>query len=279
MAAELLSRHKHAFHWLHIIGVLGSLCVVTPAIAWSAPFSPMRALLVFAIALVAWCQNIGLMHEGAHRLPRGPRWLGLSVVRFSHALGALRFTSTRFAHLLHHAHLGTERDPDRAGYATTTTVGKRLRYLAMVGPLRARFAPVDVSSALDAMAAERRGQHERDCRRDASLVVLVQLSLIPLFGLYYPVVMAALIAANVLSNVREMAEHGLDGQGAYVHIRVSPVGVSLLSTPGFWFHGIHHLHPTLHYLELPGRAAIGRSETDLPYVERAGAIRYLFTGR
>jgi hypothetical protein len=64
MAAELLSRHKHAFHWLHIIGVLGSLCVVTPAIAWSAPFSPMRALLIFAIALVAWCQNIGLMHEG-----------------------------------------------------------------------------------------------------------------------------------------------------------------------------------------------------------------------
>jgi len=60
-----------------------------------------------------------------------------------------------------------------------------------------------------------------DCRRDAKLVVLVQLSLIPLFGLYYPVVVAALIAANVLSNLREMAEHGLDGQGAYVNIRVS----------------------------------------------------------
>jgi len=156
MVAELLSRHKHALHWGHIIGVLGSLCVAIPAVAWSAPFSPSRALLVFAIALVAWCQNIGLMHEGAHRLPRGPRWLGVSIVRFLHALGALRFTTTRFAHLLHHAYLGTERDPDRAGYETTTTVRKRVLYLFMVGPLRARFAPVDVSSALEMMAAERR---------------------------------------------------------------------------------------------------------------------------
>ncbi len=279
MVAELLSRHRHAFHWLHIIGVLGSLCVAIPVIAWSAPFSALRALLVFAIAITAWCQNIGLMHEGAHRLPRGPRWVGLSIVRLLHALGALRFTSTRFAHLLHHAHLGTERDPDRAGYEATTTVRKRLWYLLMVGPLRARFAPVDVSSALDGMTAERRRRHERDCRRDGKLVVLVQLALIPSFGLYYPVVLAALIAANVLSNLREMAEHGLDGRGAHVDIRVSPVGVLLLSTPGFWFHGVHHMHPALHYCELPRRAAIGLSETALPYVERAGAIRYLFTGR
>src|SRR5690242_2471401 len=161
MVGELLSRHKHVLHWLHIVAVLGSLCIAIPAIAWSAPLSLPRALLVFVIAIVAWCQNIGLMHEGAHRLPRGPRWLGLSVVRFLHALGGLRFAPTRFAHLLHHAYLGTERDPDRAGYEATTTVRKRLRYLFMVGPLRARFAPVDVSSALDAMAAERRRRHER----------------------------------------------------------------------------------------------------------------------
>ena len=279
MVAESLSRHKHAFHWLHIMAVLGSLCVVIPVIAWSAPLSPLRALLVFGIALIAWCQNIGLIHEGAHRLPRGPRWLGLSIVRVLHALGALRFTATRFAHLLHHAYLGTELDPDRAGYETTTTPRKRLLYLLMVGPLRARFAPVDVSRALEGMAVTRRRQHERDCRHEAKLVVLVQLSLIPLFGLYYPVVLAALIAANMLSNLREMAEHGLDGQGVYVNIRVSPVGVLMLSTPGFWFHGIHHMEPGLHYWELPRHAAIGLTEPALPYVQRAGAIRYLFTGR
>jgi len=279
MVAELLSRHKHALHWLHIIGVLGSLCVAIPAISWSGAFSLRRALLVFAIALVAWCQNIGLIHEGAHRLPRGPRWLGLSIVRLLHALGALRFTSARFAHLLHHAYLGTERDPDRAGYETTTTPRKRLLYLLMVGPLRARFAPVDVSGALHDMAAARRRRHERDCGRDAKLLVLVQLSLVPLFGLYYPVIMAALIAANVLSNLREMAEHGLDGRGAYINIRVSPVGVLMLSTPGFWFHGIHHMEPRLHYLELPRHAATGPTETALPLVQRAGAVRYLFTGR
>src|SRR5262249_38899792 len=44
MVAELLSRHKHALHWLHIIAVLGSLCVAIPMIAWSAELSPLRAL-------------------------------------------------------------------------------------------------------------------------------------------------------------------------------------------------------------------------------------------
>ena len=51
------------------------------------------------------------------------------------------------------------------------------------------------------------------------------------------------------------------------------------ATPGFWFHGIHHMDAALHYFELPRHAAIGLTETTLPYVERAGAIRYLFTGR
>ncbi len=276
-----LSRHKHGLHWLHIGLVAGALCVAVPIIAWTGGGrpSPWRALVVFAIATVAWCQNLGLVHHCAHQLPRGPRWLGLYTARVLHYLGGLPYTKTRFTHLLHHAHLGTPLDPDRVGYETTTTVWRRLRYLLFIGPLRARFAPVDTSQAIHEMSSERRAEHERLCRRDRRLIVVTHLLLIPLCGLYYLVVFAALLFANVLSNVREMAEHGSNGRGAYVDIRVSPIGVLFFSTPGFWFHGMHHMDASLHYLDLPLAANRFEIKHDLPYVQRESAVAYLFTGR
>jgi hypothetical protein len=279
--AGFLSRHKHALYWVHIGLVVGALGVVVPAIAWTgeATFSLGRAIVIFAVALVAWCQNIGLIHHFAHHLPRGPRGLARNTARLLHSLGGLAFAPARLAHRLHHAHLGTVRDPDRAGYASTTTVGQRLRYLCFIGPLRARFAPVDVSDALAAMSPHRRAQHARQAQRDRRLVILAHVALLGLCGLYYPIVLAALVAANVLSNVREMAEHGSDGGAAYVDIRVSPVGVLLFSTPGFWFHGVHHMDARLHYLELPLAAGRLTPRRDLPYVRRASALAYLFTGR
>lgn len=279
---ELLSRHKHGLNWLHIALVVGTLCAALPALAWSggAVPSPWRALLVFAAATVAWCQNIGLVHHCIHHLPRAPRWLGLSTARLLNYLGGLPYTKIRFAHQLHHAYLGTPRDPDRVGYENTTTLGQRLRYLLFIGPLRARFAPVDTTQALDAMSPERRAEHERLCRRDARLALATHLLLIPLYGLYYPIVLAALLCANVLSNVREMAEHGTGtGAGAYVDIRVSPLGVLFLSTPGFWFHGIHHMDASIHYLNLPLASGSLAIKDDRPYLHRRSAAAYLLTGR
>src|SRR5512145_1895520 len=118
---EFAARHKHALCWLHIALVGGAIGVVVPVIAWSGGATPSvaRALIVFTVATVAWCQNIGLVHHFAHHLPRGPRWLSLNTARFLHALGGLPFTSTRLAHRLHHAHLGTPLDPDRLGYEST----------------------------------------------------------------------------------------------------------------------------------------------------------------
>jgi fatty acid desaturase len=278
---EFLSRHKHALCWAHIGLVVGAFGVAVPAIAWTGGggFSPWRALLVFAIATAAWSQNIGLMHHCTHDVPRGPRWLGLSAARLLHALGALPYTSARLAHRLHHAHLGTPLDPDRVGYVTTATAWTRFRYLLFIGPLRARFAPVDTTHALQAMSPAQRAEHERSCRRDRWLIVATQLLLIPLCGLYYPVALVALLAANVLSNVREMAEHGNAGGAAYVDIRVSPLGVLLLSTPGFWFHGVHHIDATIHYLDLPLVHGTVRPKSALPYLQRRSAVAYLFTGR
>ena len=278
---EFVSRHKHALGWLHITLVIGTIAVVVPVIAWSGgtTFSLPRALLVFVIAAVAWCQNIGLIHHCAHHLPRGPRWLGVYVARLLHYLGGLPFTSTRLAHRLHHAHLGTPLDPDRLGYESTTTVARRLRYLLMIGPIRARFAPVDVAHAIDAMTPQRRAEYEQRRRSDRRLVVITHLVLVALCGLYYPVVFAALLFANVLSNVREMAEHGHEGSGAYVHVRVSPLGVLLLSTPGFWFHGVHHMDATIHYLDLPVASRDVRIKHNLPYLQRESAVAYLVTGR
>jgi hypothetical protein len=76
-----------------------------------------------------------------------------------------------------------------------------------------------------------------------------------------------------------MAEHGNDGRGAYVHIRVSPLGVLLFSTPGFWFHGIHHMDAGIHYLDLPLASHGFAVKRDLPYLQRDSALGYLFTGR
>jgi len=279
---EFLSRHKRGLNWLHIASVVATLCFLLPAVAWSAgPWpSPGRALFLFAAATVAWCQNIGLVHHCIHHLPAGPRWLGSATARFLNYLGALPYTQIRFAHLLHHAHLGTGRDPDRAGYQTTTTVWKRLRYLFLIGPLRARFAPVDTEQARRAMSPQHRTRYRRLVRRDRLLAAATHLALIPLYGLYYPILFAALLLANVLSNVREMAEHGSDtGAGAYVDLRVSPLGVLFVSTPGFWFHGIHHMDASIHYLDLPRAAGAFTVKRDRPYLQRRSAAAYLFTGR
>jgi fatty acid desaturase len=278
MLAESLSRHKHALHWLHLVSVVGALTVVGPAIANIGEVSLRRALAIIVIATLAWCQNIGLLHFSAHHLPQGPRWLGVQVARFLHALGGLSLTNTRLAHLLHHAHLGTARDPDRLGYESTTTLARRMRYLLLIGPLRARFAPVDVDVALAAMTAERYATHTTQVHRDRRLVGLAHCLLLVLYGIYYPVVIAALLLANVFSNVREMAEHGLEGRGAQVDIRVSPLGLLLFSTPGFWFHGSHHIDPSLHYLDLPLIAGQLAPRGSLPYLHRSGAVRYLLTG-
>jgi fatty acid desaturase len=276
-----VSRHKHGLEWLHIGLVVGSLCVVCPVVAWSGGlvFSPWRALLIFALATIAWCQNIGLVHHYAHHLPPGPRWLGLWTARALHYLGGLPYTQTRLAHRLHHAHLGTPLDPDRLGYESTATAGGRFRYLFYIGPLRTRFAPVDMTAAIRAMSPQQYAAHEQRCRRDRRLVIVAQLLLIPISGLYYPFVASALLVANVLSNVREMAEHGRAGSGAYVDIRVSPLGVLLFSTPGFWLHGVHHMNATVHYLDLPLARGTLVPKTNLPYLSRDSAVTHLFTGR
>jgi len=282
MPAGFLSRHKHVLYWIHIGLVAGAICVAVPIIAWTGGLMPSRAraVLIFALATVALCQNLGLVHHCAHHLPRGPRWLGVGTARFLHYLGGLPFTQTRFAHRLHHAHFGTVLDPDRVGYLTTTTVWRRLRYVLFIGPLRAHFAPVDTSHAINEMSPARRAEHQRRCRRDWSLVVTTHLVLIPLCGLYYAVLFGALLFANVLSNVREMAEHGSNGRGAYVDIRPSPLGVLCFSTPGFWFHGVHHMDASIHYLDLPLAARTFATQgNSLPYLHRDNALVYLFTGK
>jgi len=50
------------------------------------------------------------------------------------------------------------------------------------------------------------------------------------------------------------------------------------STPGFWFHGLHHMHAGIHYLDLRLAAQRFAIKADLPYIRRQSAVAYLFTG-
>lgn len=281
MVARFLSRHKHALNWLHIAAVLGTLWLILPVIAWhaSTDAGARTGVLIVVLATIAWSQNIGLIHHCDHVFPAGPRWLGRGTAVLLHSLGGLAFTSTRLAHGLHHAHLGTDLDPDRAGYQTTTTLLTRLRYLALIGPLRSRFAPVDLSAAFDRMSIVQRSAFAAACRRERLLSFILHGALACLTGRWYLALFVSLLLANVLGNVREIAEHGYNGRAAYVDIEPSPLGVLLFSTPGFWLHGLHHLDAGIHYLDLPLARRMQRGATDLPYLTRRSALGYLFTGR
>lgn len=280
MLATFLARYKQPIQWIHI-ALIVLLCAVLPVamnLWFMTKWSLHGALAVFFLGLVGYSQNIGLMHEHVHRLPPGPRGLSRWVARFLYALGGLNFERGQTAHAFHHAFLGTSQDPDRNGYLMTVGLRNRLQYLLYIGPLRSKYAPVDLSVALNKMSREERRQYDLNCQRDQLLVVKVQLFMAVLGGVYYFPLLLSLIASNMCSNIREMTEHGSNGSAAYVNVKPSLAGFLFFSNPGFWFHGIHHMYPGIHYLDLPKSAGTYKPKENLPIHERRSYMKYLFTG-
>jgi fatty acid desaturase len=256
------------------IGVTATVTLLT-----RGEWKPSFAALSFLFGLVGYSQNIGVVHECTHRLPPSPPSIGLATARFLHALGGLRFYSTRLAHRFHHAYLGTARDPDRRGYDNTnTTLFERLRYILFIGPIRSIFAPVDLRVAFDQMSPEKYQDFRRKSRFDEFLRVSLHFGFVLIFRWYYLSLFLALIGANMLSNVREMTEHGNRGSAAYVNIKRSLLGVLFLSTPGFWYHGWHHMYPEIDYWDLPLRSKKLTPKSDLPILSRKSYVKFMLFG-
>ena len=277
---SFLSRHKHSLAWFHIAITLFLAVGIPLWIRFSPPFSQTtyNLLVVFFSGLIGFCQNIGIMHEFAHRLPTGPKRVGFWLARLMHSLGGLKFHRARLAHRFHHQYLGTEMDPDRLGYRTTTTLFDRVKYLLFIGPIRARYAPVDLEKPLSTFSPTRRSELEQLLKGDRFWLFAVHGCLLLVLQGYYLPLFGSLLTANLLSNIREVTEHGDFGGAAYVNIRPSFLGVLFFSTPGFWFHGSHHMYPHIHYLELPEFTKTMAPKDDYRFLKRTSYLKYICTG-
>lgn len=104
--------------------------------------------------------------------------------------------------------------------------------------------------------------------------VVLHLVLLILLREEYWAVFAALLAANVLSNIREVSEHGDFGKAAYVNLKFNIFSLLFLATPGFWNHGVHHMHPEVHYLSSPLWASSLEEKEDLRVIQSRSIWRY-----
>lgn len=273
---DFLFRHSGKLFILHTL-LVGVFCLVPSfMIHYMDLNASWRFLHLFT--LIGFCQNIGLIHEFAHRP------LHLMIARFYHALGGLRYSYAKLLHIDHHRYLGTSQDPDRNGYTEhTLTRSDRFLYLIFIGPLRNLWAPVDLTAALVRLPHAARIQLHREKIIDLLLLISIHLGLLLTLKTEYLWLFASLLVANILSNLREMTEHGRGSKGsaAYVNVRPSVVGVLFLSTPGFWFHGTHHQHPHIPYWMLPSEANRQMAPHvlhELPFLERSSYWRYLWGG-
>lgn len=280
MLAKALSKYHARLYWVHLLLTLG-LILSFPIWVWATQPTTLFGVLPWALLLastIGFCQNIGLIHQLAHILPPAPGKSGVIAARVIHAFGGLRYTSTRFAHLMHHRYLGTDEDPDRHGYQLTTTFSRRLGYLLLIGPLRAKWAPVDLQPLIAQMEAGQARRYHSGLEKDRWFLLGIHGALLLSLGVFYVPWFASLLLANVCSNAREMAEHGNAGGAAYVNLKPSLTGLLFFSTPGFWYHGDHHTSPSLHYFELPLASPTIKPKTDLPRYTRPGVIHYLLAG-
>lgn len=277
---HFLARRKNSLEWIHIGATL--LLMSSPLVMLSRQGVDWRfsnLLLAFVLCLIGFAQNIGLVHWFAHKPPAGPRRLGVGVARLMHVLGGLSYDRATTAHRFHHLYLGTPKDPDRHGYdETTRSFFQRVLYLGLIGPLRAKYAPVELKEHINSWPPAKRDLYRRNVRFDRALLIVIHSLLLAAGGWSYAVLFGALIFANVLSNVREMTEHGNQGSAALVNIKPSLTGLLFLSTPGFWYHGIHHDRPEIHYWELPLNSGISQRNLRIPMLHRSSYLRFLLTG-
>lgn len=247
--------------------------------------------LLHVLCVVGFCQNIGLVHEFAHRTPFSKNFpfLNWLILLFFHSLGGLRTSMTIFLHLSHHRNLGKPDDPDRNGYTEHTLTRKdRLLYLFFIGPMRKWWAPVDVETGWKKLSEEERLQLSRRNFFECIFLAALHLLLLMILQTTYFHLLFCLILANIFSNLREMTEHGQGqlGKAAYVNMKPGIIGLLFFSTPGFWYHGTHHQHPHIPYWQLPFSSRLpdlipaNRLQIEaVPFLYRSSYFKYLWWGK
>jgi fatty acid desaturase len=273
---SFLSKHKYKLEWLHfmvtIFLIFGSFAIFHS----SKGVRVERDIFLFLLCIIGYCQNIGLMHTYSHHFVSKSRDVGILIARISHTIGGLSFTFGKQAHSLHHKYLGTELDPDRNGYNEfSNSVFKRLRYLLLIGPLRGIFAPVNIENILATWTKARRQKFFSIVKIERLAIVLFYASIVFVYRVDSLFLISSLICANFLSNIREVTEHGNQGKAAYVNIAPSAIGILFFSTPGFWFHGFHHIYANVHYLDLPLKCSGNCPEK---IILRKSYLKFLLTG-
>jgi fatty acid desaturase len=236
-----------------------------------------------------------LMHEAAHRTLCRTRFLN-DVVADALCARPVWTDVARYRrhHLRHHAHTGTERDPDlalAAPFPTTrrSLVRKVLRDVSGVAGIRRMLGLIAID--LDLVGYDVGGGARAQPRRSLSHHARAGIRNLtpPLFanaliaGILYAVGHAWVFSAWVVAffttyglflRVRAIAEHGgLFGTNPFENTRTTYAGVLARMTVApinVGFHLEHHLVPTVPFHRLPQMHRLLRARVALPSASIAG---------
>ncbi len=254
--------------WLAIIGCFVALALV-----------PHPAVFVLAVLILGGRQHAlaVAMHEGAHGTLFRTRWLDEVLVDWLCGRPVWSDVARyRAHHLTHHAHTGTERDPD-LGLALAEPMSrgslarKLLRDVTGLSGLRRVVGLLAMDAELlhyDVGGSPRRAPfrswsyHLRALARNlykpllANLVILGVLAAVGHAWLYLAWVVAYLTVFSLVLRVRSLAEHACTERtdDQLLNTRTTRAGVlaRLLFAPlHVNYHLEHHLLPTVPWWRLP----------------------------
>ncbi len=258
--------------WLVIVGALAALA------AWPNPITFVLAVIVIGGRQLALAV---LMHDAAHGILFRTRWYNERFADFACAAPVWADTARyRRHHLAHHAHTGTERDPD-LGLAPVepmprkSLVRKIIRDLTGLSGLRRVIGLLLIDLELlefdvggNPRRAPRRGfaHHARAGLRNLWRPVVTNVVLALVAGwTYLAWVVAYLTVFSLVVRWRSLAEHAGMARGpdplrntrtthanVLARITVAPLHVN--------YHLEHHVLPTVPWFRLP---ALGRALADV----------------
>ncbi len=211
-----------------------------------------------------------MMHEALHGLlfknPSLNRWVGF----LCGVPGLVSVSAYRYAHLLHHAHARTEKDPDDIEASARKSMPLVLFYYL--------FLVVGIYLYIPNVAVNGLRAASRQVRRNVTIEYTLMLGLFGIAFWIFPVAAVLkvwlypiLIAAQI-SNVRGLAEHGLTtGGNVFTATRtvLSNKFVSFMMC-NLNYHLEHHLFPGVPWYNLPKIYSLLQEE-----YRRAGSSVYL----